>query len=175
MQRRLGDARRGEALFLVALSMIAIGLLLAQFLAWMWFQSAILADPTGPTAIAFWLSQVGALMLCLFTCVVGFTPTVVITMTPTALHLRRGKHERMLRYDEITSVASLSARRYYQHFGRYAATDAFVNRLTPEVLLLHTLDGPVGLGLPSEHHDAVRHHLEDHLAPPVERPVARVA
>jgi len=175
MQRRLGDARRAEALFLVALSMIALGLLLAQFLAWMWFQPAILADPTGPTAIAFWLSQVGALMLCLFTCVVGFTPAVVITMTPTALHLRRGRRERTLRYDEITSVESISALRYYRHYGRYAATDAFVNRLTPEVLLLHTLDGPVALGLPPEHHDAVRHHLEDHLALPFEMPVARVA
>ena len=36
MQRRLGDARRAEALFLVALSMIALGLLLTQFLVWMW-------------------------------------------------------------------------------------------------------------------------------------------
>jgi len=175
MQHRLGDVRRAEALFLVTLSMLVLGLVLAQFLAWMWFQAAIVADPTGPTAIAFWLGQVGGLMLCLFTCVVGFTPAVVITMTPTALHLRRGRHERTLRYDEITSVASLSARRYYQHFGRYAATDAFVNRLTPEVLLLHTARGPVALGLPPENHDAVLHHLEDHLAPPVEMPVARVA
>ena len=175
MQRRLGDARRAEALFLVALSMIALGLLLAQFLAWMWFQPAILADPTGPTAIAFWFSQVGALLLCLFTCVVGFTPAVVIVVRPTMLHLRRGTRERTLRYDEITSVESISALRYYRHYGRYAATDAFVNRLTPEVLLLHTLDGPVALGLPPEHHDAVRHHLEDHLALPFEMPVARVA
>ena len=175
MQHRLGDARRAEALFLVTLSMLVLGLVLAQFLTWMWFQPPILADPAGPVAIAFWLSQVGGLMLCLFTCVVGFTPAVVITMTPTGLHLRRGAHERTLPYDEITSVESISARRYYQHYGRYAATDAFVNRLTPDVLLLHTLDGPVALGLPPEHHDAVRHHLEDHLAPPFEMPVARVA
>ncbi len=94
---------------------------------------------------------------------------------PKGLHLRRGTHELTLRYDEITSVESISARRYHRHYGCYAATDAFVNRLTPDVLLLHTPDGPVALGLPPEPHDAVRHHLEDHLALPFEMPVARVA
>ena len=175
MRRRLGDARRAEALFLVALSMIALGLLLAQFIAWLWLQPVILAAPTGPVAMAFWVSQVGALMLALLTCVVGFAPAVVVSVGPLGLHLRRGRHERTLRYTEITSVESISARRYYRHYGRYAATDAFINRLTPEVLLLHTLHGPVALGLPPDDHDAVRHHLEVCLAPPFEMLVAQVA
>lgn len=175
MQRRLGDARRAEALFLVALSMIVLGLVLAQFLAWLWLQSAILADPTGPVAMAFWLGQVGGLMLCLFTCVVGFTPAVGVTMAATGLCLRRGSRERILPYAEITSVESITALRYYRHYGRYAATDAFVNRLTPDVLLLHTPGGPVALGLPPKDHDALRRHLEDHLAPVFGEPVVRVA
>lgn len=175
MQRCLGDVRRAEALFLVALSTIALGLLLAQFLAWLWLQPTILADPSGPTAIAFWLSQIGAVILCLSTCVVGFTPAVVVAVKPTGLHLRRGTHERTLRYDEITSVESISARRYYRHYGRYAATDAFVNRFTPDVLLLHTPGGPVALGLSPDDHDAVLHLLDDHRAPSFEMPIAQVA
>ena len=175
MQRRLGDVRRAEALFLVALTMIALSLLLAQYLAWIWLQPAILADPAGSVALAFWLSQVGALMLCLGTCVVGFTPAVVAAVTPTGLHLRRGKHERTLSYGEITSAESISALRYYRHYACYAATDAFVNRLTPDVLLLHTARGPVALGLLPKDHAVLRHHLEDRLAPPFAMPVARVA
>lgn len=171
----MGDVRRAEALFLITLSMIALGLLLGQFMTWLWLQPAILAEPTGPVAVAFWLSQVGGLMFFLLTCVVGFTPAVVVSMKSTGLHLRRGTRERILPYTEITSVESIAARRYYQHYGRYAATDAFINRLTPDVLLLHTPDGPVALGLPPDDHTAVLHHLENHLAPPFAMPVARVA
>jgi hypothetical protein len=175
MQRRLGDARRAEALFLVALSMILLGMVLAQFMAWLWLQGAILADPTGPVAVTFWLGQVGGVLLCLCTCVVGFTPAVDVIVTATGLRLRRGAHERTLSYAEITSVESIAALRYYRHYGRYAATDAFINRLTPHVLLLHTPGGPVALGLPPKDHDALRRHLEERRATVFEAPVAHVA
>ena len=175
LRRLVGDARQAEALFLVALSMLALGLLLAQFFAWMWLKPAILAAPTGPVALAFWMSQVGALVLVLLTCVVGFAPAISITLNPTHLHLRRGRHECVLRYDAIRATESISALVYHRHYGQYAATQAFVNRMTPRVLLLHTQQAPVALGLLPEDHDTVRHLLEDRLTSTFEMPVAQVA
>ncbi len=175
LRRLLGDARRAEAWFLIALSMIALGLLLAQFFTWMWLKPAILAAPDGPVAVAFWVGQVGALALGLLTCVVGFTPAVTVTATPTGLHLRRGRHERALRYDAITSAESISALLYHRHYGKYAATQAFVNRMTPRVLLLHTAEAPVALGLLPEDHDALLHLLEERLALAFEASIVQVA
>ena len=175
LRRFLGDARQAEAWFLITLSMLGLGLLLAQYFAWVWLQPAIQAAPGGPVAMAFWISQLSALVLGLGTCVVGFTPAITVTMTPEGLHLRRGRHERLLDYEAITSAESIPALLYHRHYGQYAATQAFVNRMTPRVLMLHTAEAPVALGLPPDDHDAVLHLLEEHLAPTFEAPIAQVA
>ena len=175
LRRRTGDARRAEALFLIVLSTLLLGVLLAQYFAWVWLKPAIEAAPLGPTAVAFWMSQVGMLAACLFTCVLGFTPAIAVSLTPTGLHLRRGKHEHVLPYNTITSAESISALLYYQHYARYAATQVFVNRMTPRVLLLHTPEAPFALGLPPDDHDTLLHLLEERLAPPFEPSIARVA
>lgn len=175
LRRLVGDARRAEALFLIALSMLALGLLLGQFFAWMWLKTAILATPLGPVAMAFWLGQIGAVAVCLLTCVVGFVPAITITVNPTHLHLRQGRHECTLPYGAITSTESVSALTYYRHYRPYAATQAFVNRMTPQVLLLHTPEAPIALSLLPEDHDTVLHLLDEHLTPAFDTPVARVA
>ncbi len=175
LRRLLGDARQAEAWFLIALSMLGLGLLLAQYFAWVWLQSAILATPGGSVAAAFWLAQLGGLALCVTTCIIGFTPAVTVTMTPAGVHLRRGRHEHVLRYDAITSAESIPALLYHRHYGQYAATQAFINRMTPRVLLLHTPDAPVALGLLPDDHDAVRHLLEERLTPAFDVPIAQVA
>ena len=175
LHRLVGDAQRAEAFFLVALSMLALGLLLAQYFAWMVLKPVILAAPAGPVAMAFWLGQVSTVALSLSTCVVGFAPALAVTLTPTHLHLRQGRHERVLPYDAIIATESISALTYHRHYRPYAATQAFVNRMTPEVLLLHTPEAPVALGLLPEDHDTVLHLLEDRLAPLFDAPVARVA
>lgn len=155
--------------------MLGLGLLLAQYFAWVWLKPAILAAPGGPVAVAFWISQLSALALGIGTCVVGFTPAVTVTMTLAGLHLRRGRHERMLDYEAITSAESIPALLYHRHYGQYAATQAFVNRMTPRVLMLHTAEAPVALGLLPDDHDTVLHLLEAHLTSPFEAPIAQVA
>ncbi len=175
LHRLVGDARRAEALFLIALSMLALGLLLAQFFAWMGLQEAIQAEPLGPVAVAFWLGQIGAVALCVLTCVIGFAPGITVTLTPTHLHVRQGRHERALPYEAITATESVSALAYHRHYRPYAATQAFVNRMTPQVLLVHTPEAPIALGLPPEDHDTVRHLLDEHRTPAFDAPVARVA
>jgi hypothetical protein len=175
LRRRVGDARRAEALFLVTLSLLALGLLLAQFAAWTWLKPAITAEPLGPMAVAFWIAQLGALILTGSICVVGFTPPLSVMLTPTQVELRRGRHERLVPYAEITAVASISALLYHRHYSRYAATDVFVNRLPPRVLLLHTPAAPIALGLLPEDHDTVMRLLEDRLTPTFEASIAQVA
>lgn len=155
--------------------MLALGLLLAQYFAWMWLQPTISADPLGSVAVGFWLGQVGALILSLFVCVFGFTPPIAVTLMPRQVHLRRGKQERVLPTDAITSVQSISALLYHRHYARYATTEAFINRMTPQVLILHTPDAPVALGLLPEDHKTALHLLEDQLAPTFEAPIAQVA
>ena len=155
--------------------MIALGLLLAQYFAWVWLKPAILAAPGGPVAVAFWLGQLGALVLGLSTCVVGFTPAISVAATPTGLHLRRGRHELTVPYDAITAAESISALLYHRHYGQYAATQAFVNRLTPRVLLFHTPEAPIALGLLPDDHDSVLHLVRERLTPVYEAPIAQVA
>ena len=46
---------------------------------------------------------------------------------------------------------------------------------TPRVLLLHTPEAPVALGLPQEDHDVLLHLLEDRLTPTFDVPIAQVA
>lgn len=175
LQRAVGDPRRAEALFLVRLVMLFLVLLLVQFGAWAWLKPAIAAAPTGSTAVIFWMSQGGALLFYLLTCVVGFAPPVTATVTRTGLHLRYGSQERTLSFNDITAVASISALAYYRQYAPYAATQRFVNRMTPRVLLLHTPDAPVALGLLPDDHDALLHHLHAHRTPAFDVPIARVA
>ena len=175
LRRVIGDARRAEAFYLVTLSLLALGLLLAQYFTWLWLQPAIIADPLGPVAVGFWLGQVGTLTLSLFVCLFGFTPAIELTITPRAVQLHRGAQERVLPYATITSVESISALLYHRHYARYAATGAYINRMTPQILILHTPEAPFALGLPPEDHTTVLHLLQDQLAPTYEAPIAQVA
>jgi len=175
LRRLTGDARHAEALFLVTLSTGVLGLLLIHFLAWTKVQPAIEADPTGPTGLVFWLSQLGGLLACVLVGILGFAPAIDLTVTATALILRQGTRECTLPYTEILSVTAISALHYHRHYACYAATQAFVNRLTPQVLLLQTADGPVVLGLLGDDHATVQAHLEKRLLHAGTPTIARVA
>ncbi len=175
MQRALGDERRAEALFLVALSMVLLALLLGQFLAWVALKEAILAAPDGPVAVAFWLAQGAGVALCLLTCVIGFRPAVTVRVEATGLTLRQGRRALTLAYDEIAAARPLPARRFHRHYARYAATQVFANRYTPEVVLIETARGPVVVGLlPDDQADLLR-RLQAPRAPAFHAPAARVA
>ncbi|MFQ5571422.1 MAG: hypothetical protein ACE5G0_17225, partial [Rhodothermales bacterium] len=126
MQRLLGDTRRAEALFIVALSMILLGLILAQYVAWMFLKPAIVAEPIGTVAMTFWGCQIGGVMVCVLTCVLGFRPALTVTTTEGGLHLHQGTHTLTLAYNDITSVEPISPLLFHRHYGRYAATQVFI-------------------------------------------------
>jgi hypothetical protein len=165
MRRWLDDERRAEALFIIVLSVLALALLLAQYLAWALLQPAIEATPEGPTAILFWIGQVAAVVLIVGFCVVGFEPAIVVTAEEDALHLQQKDCSLTLPYDAIETADTISARRYHRHWRRYAATHAFVNRPDGDLLLLRTDDGPVVLGLAPDDREALLDHLDARRSP----------
>lgn len=165
MRQRFDDERRVEALFIVVLSVLALALLLVQYLAWALLQPVIVATPDGPTAIAFWIGQVGAFALVVGCCVVGFEPTITVAAEEERLRFYRNDHVLDLSYGAIDEVRTITALRYHRHWRRYAATHAFVNRPDGDLLLLHTDVGPVVLGLAPDDREALLAHLDAHWAP----------
>ena len=156
------------------LAALALAWLLAQYLAWALLHPAILAAPAGPVAVGFWLAQLAGALLVAATCLVGFRPAVYVEATTDGLILRQGARRLTLLREEIDAVEVISSRRFYRHEARYAATHVFASRLMPELLLLHTLHGPVALALPPADRAALQRLIEEDLIS-YEMPAARVA
>lgn len=144
-RRWAGDAWRGEAYYLVALAGVVLGVLLLQYAAWAVLQPYV--GPGAPHETAFWLGQVGALLLAGSACGVGFAPAVRVTWDGRQLTLRRGREIVRVDGEAIRHVERISALRYHRHERRYAATRAFIGRMPPVLLALHTAAGLVVLGL----------------------------
>lgn len=147
------------------LSGLALTLLLAQYLAWALLQPAIETAPDGSTALTFWVGQVGMFALIVGACVVGFKPAITVTADEDALRLQQQDRTLALPYDAIDEVTTITALRYHRHWRRYAATHAFVNHPQEDLLLLHTDEGPVVLGLPPDDHEVLFDHLASHRTP----------
>lgn len=165
LRRWLDDERRAEALFIIVLSGLALTLLLAQYLAWALLQPAIETAPDGRTALTFWIGQVGMFALIVGACVVGFKPAITVTADEDALRLQQQDRTLALPYDAIDEVTTITALRYHRHWRRYAATHTFVNHPQEDLLLLHTDEGPVVLGLPPDDHEVLFDHLASHHTP----------
>ncbi len=173
LRRRVGDARQAEAVFIVALAGIGLGVLLAQYGAWALLQPALTADPTGPLAVVFWGVQLCVFTLVGLTCLLGFQPSVEVICTASGLSMRQGERHLTLAYEAIDDAEPLAPLLFHRHYRRYAATRAFVYRPTGALLLLHTADGPVVLGLLEADLTALHRHLDARLAPTY--PQTRVA
>ena len=160
LRRAIGDERRAEAYFILVLSGLIVGVILFQYVAWAWLGATILADPTGSVAVAFWLMQLGSVVGSVLLAVVGFQPAIRIVATPAGIQLQQGKTVIALHPEDITSVETISALTFHRHYRRYAATRSFVNRIEDELLLLHTSDGPLVLGLSAADHARLLPHLK---------------
>lgn len=146
MQRRVGDARRAEAYYIITLTFLALVLLLANYVAWALLETRILADPEGPVALWFWTGQVGAVLLVILGAVIGFKPEVRIVCGDGGMDVQaEGKHLQVTRTN-IQSFETISATVFHRHYRRYAATHVFVNRMPETLLLLHTTHGPLVIG-----------------------------
>lgn len=159
IHHRTADPRRAEAYTIIVLGVLALGLLLANYLAWALLQDAILADPDGSVALGFWTVQVTALMVVLAGAIVGFKPPIRVVCDSQGLTIT--EHERTLHLPrtDIQSLDTISATLYHRHYRRYAQTQAFVNNMPETLLLLETITGPVVLGLAPEDRAACIAHV----------------
>ena len=159
LRRWTGDRLRGEALFLVALTGLALILLMAHYLGWALLQSYLAEQPT--RQLLFWTGQLASGVVWAGVGLVGFRPNVTASCTSTALRLEQNGRTRTVPYDSIEEARVISAMRYHRHYRRYAATSVFVGRLADDVLLLRTERGPVIVGLvPAEAHEELQTQIE---------------
>ena len=154
-----GDRLRGEALFVVAVTGLAVLLLLAHYLGWALLQPALAGSPSGQTL--FWVGQLASALVWAGLGLVGVRPAVSVHCTSAGLELEQGGRHRQVPYDALDAVKTVAATTYHRHYRRYAATAVFVGRLQDEVLLLRTERGPVVVGLADpDDQTALRAHLE---------------
>lgn len=140
-----GDRLRGEALFIVALTGLALVFLMTHYLGWALLSPLFLASPMWKTV--FWIGQVIALFLLGGIGLVGVRPAVTVTCLPQALQLTQGSRTETVSHETIEGIDTISAQQYYRHYRRYAATKIFISQLPNEVLLLRTTHGPIVLAL----------------------------
>lgn len=154
-----GDRLRGEALFIVALTGLALALLMSHYLGWALLQPVLIDNPSWQ--VLFWAGQLASVALLAAVGLVGVRPGVTVRCTETGLDLEQGPRSQTIRYDAIESVDAVPATRYHRHYRQYAATQVFVGSLSDEVLLLRTPQGPVALSLADPDEQAALHaHVE---------------
>jgi len=170
LMRRGGDQRQASARFIVSLAGIVLTLVLAQYLAWALLGSKILADPGGREALWFWYGQLGVGVAFYLACLLGYQPTIDISVSDRAVSIRRGRESIRLSYDDVVRVTEISALDFYRHYAKYQRTRSFVNRLADTVLLIHMTDGDVVLGLQQPGRAALMARITTHISAPVSRP-----
>ena len=175
LRRVCHDTRHAESVYLVVVCSLALLLLLAQYLAWAFVGPAILAAPSGSTAMTFWASQLGGLLLLIGGAGVGFRPAVYVTLTHDALHLRQGTRTLRLDLHGLGDPKPVTALEAHRHWNRYARTQPFYSRLADALLLFRTPEGPVLLGLALEDRDALVAALYDRHAVAYGLPAASAA
>lgn len=151
LRRRTGDRLQAEALYIVVVTGLLLAGVLGSFLAWALLHASILADPTGPTALAYAITHLMAAGIGFFTVGWGFRPAITLTAGPGGLHIQQGARSVTLAPEHITAAETVDPVRYYRHERRYAATQDFVNHPERDVLLLRTARGAVvavGLAAP---------------------------
>lgn len=157
--RRRTDRRQGEALHILIVTGLGLGLLLVHYVSWTLFYESLEATPLHQQI--YWLSQAALLGVTAALCLVGVRPALVVTARPRALHVEQGDRSLTVPYDALTSVQLIAARRFHRHERRYAATRVFLGAVPNEVLLVRRAEGgPVVLGLPPSAQDALHAHLE---------------
>lgn len=141
------DARRAENLFILAVTAALMLLMFANQVAWAFVKDPILANPQGPEAMTFWLSQVAFVLGFLFTCVIGFKPALTVHVNHDGVTVSGANDYEHVALAQIEEIETVPAALYHTHFSRYAQTRGFVNRRHSDVVVIHRATGPVVLGL----------------------------
>ena len=154
-----GDRLRGEAFFIVALTGLALILLMAHYLGWALLKPVLTENPSWQ--VLFWAGQLASVAILGAVGLLGIRPDVTVTCSAGDLDLEQGAKTLSVPYDDIESIETVPAIRYHRHYRRYAATQVFVGGIGEAVLLLRTPNGPVAIALADpDEQAALRAHLD---------------
>ena len=154
-----GDRLRGEALFVVALTGLALVLLMSHYLGWALLKPVLAENPDWQ--LLFWAGQLASAAVWAGIGLVGVRPGVTVACGPSGLELKQGGRQRTVPYDALEAVDTVSATTYHRHYRRYDATAVFVAATRDELLLFRTGRGPVVVGLAdTEAQAALQAHVE---------------
>lgn len=147
-----GDPLRGEALYILTITTLVLGVLMAHYLGWALLQPTIQASDTTSWELTFWFAQVGSVVVLFLIGGIGFRPPVSATVDSEKqlLSLQQGSDELTLSLTEVDDVSIISARLFHLHYRHYAATRQFIGDLHDEVVILRTGHGPVIIAISDE-------------------------
>lgn len=167
IKKHVNDPRRAESLFVAVLVLLGTGLILIHFLL-----SSLAGPLSADTAAWFWGGQLALFLSYVLTCLVGVQPHVTIRHSEDRIVIRQDGRERLVPCASIEDVERVSDTTFYRHYRRYENTQSFVNRLPSTVLLLHTSEGPVALGLSEPEQKELLETLRS--SHPISSPIAPV-
>lgn len=148
-RRWMGDRLRSEALFIVTVSGLVLGLLMLHYLGWALLQPVMKGPQGEDWQIGFWIGQLVSVGLVTGLGLIGFRPALHVSADADTLTLEQGSAALRLDRDRIEEVRTIPATTYHQHYRHYRRTRVFAGRPATDVLLLVTPDGPVIVALES--------------------------
>ena len=150
IRRSVKDAHVAEGVLILTIALLAILTVVGFYIAWAFVQPIVESDTTGTTALIFFLSQAGSLLLFLLISFAGIKPSIKIVFQDQFLQIEQGSHNLLLLVSEIESAEFISAIQFHRHYRKYLSTRSFFNQLPDTLLLLNTARGPIVLGIREE-------------------------
>lgn len=148
----IGDRLRGEALFILTITTLLMGVLIAHYLGWALLQPAMDASNPETWELRFWFAQIGSVLVLGLLGGLGWRPSVEATIDTDAgtLHLSQGTASAHVELADIEDVSIVSARLYHLHYRHYANTTPFIGEMTDEIIIIRSADGPLAVALGDE-------------------------
>lgn len=166
----VSDARKGEAVYLLSLTMLFFLLGITQSLAWALLQPALRAGDSIDSV--YWIAQLLTAALCFGVALFGFRPAFSVRIDETALVVEQAGRSWVIPHPQIEHAAIVPNLTYYRHYRRYARTVAFIGAPEPQVVVIETQERPLVLGLPSSACDTILGLLDRTRTPAETAPVS---
>lgn len=145
--RKDSDRLRGEARFYLFAVTGSVLLLLTSLIIWAIIKDRIVAEPQGTAALGFYVGQLLSVGMVVVTCVLGFRPRTVVTLSRGMIDVRQGRRSMILRTRDIKNIEIVPGSTLPRHYRRFADLSEFSGRSQQNYLLLKTADRALVLGL----------------------------
>ena len=170
VRRWIDDERRAESVYIVVAALLLVVASLAGQWGWV-----LWGTENGDPHLGYFAAQLVGGGLAAGYCLLGWRRPIQVWAGPDRLEIQRGPDTLSISYIGIQSTERIPATVYHSHWRRYARTRSFVNRLSDEVLLLRTDQGPVVLCLAEADLVRLAAHLDERLEPAHGRRLVRAA